>query len=401
MNTQGLGSPRREGAPLARRPLIDGHVPFVVTGCGAALLGIIADPAEGWSGVLTAGLYGLALTLGAALFVAIHGVTGATWWYPLRRIPAGLIRTFAVPALVLLVVFGFGLSSVYPWTRPGAVEHSHVLHEKAAWLDATLFLARAGALLVAWALLLRALRQRLGDSAEPPAPPALRRTGALFLVAYAVTASVATWDWVLGLEPEWYDTMSAVYVFAGSFVGGIAAITLVLLLSARATNTLDRLPPKLLHDLGKLLFAFSFFWGYIWYCQFMLVWYANLPEETSHFVRRLHGGWSSLFWLNIVLNFGAPFLVLLPARTKKHAPTLLRVVVVVLVGRWLDTWLLAAPGAGPAPTFPFAAVGATVAVVAAMSFWFRRGGGVLLYPDAAPPRLRVLAEPPDPPRRPA
>lgn len=162
--------------------------------------------------------------------------------------------------------------------------------------------------------------------------------------------------------------MYAVYVFAGTFLGGIAAVALLVLTLERGERLASRLEPAALHDLGKLLFAFATFWAYIWFCQYMLIWYANLPEETG----RLSGGWSMLFCMNPILNWVVPLVVLLPAGTKRHAPTLAPVATVVLLGRWLDCYLLVAPAFGPLPGFPTAAVAASVAVLGGMALLFRR-----------------------------
>ena len=193
-----------------------------------------------------------------------------------------------------------------------------------------------------------------------------------FLVLYAITNAVASWDWGMSLEPEWFSTMYAVYVFAGTFLGGIAAVALLVLTLERNGQLARRPKPAALHDLGKLLFAFATFWAYIWFCQYMLIWYANLPEETGHYAARLSGGWSMLFYLNPILNWVVPFVVLLSAGTKRHAPTLAPVAIVVLLGRWLDCFLLVAPAAGPLPGFPTAAVAASLAVLGGMGLLFRR-----------------------------
>jgi hypothetical protein len=202
------------------------------------------------------------------------------------------------------------------------------------------------------------------------------RSSLVFLPAFAVTLSVAAWDWGLSLEPEWYSTMYGVLVFAGAFQGGIAAVTALALLLDRQGKLDAPLGPGTRHDLGKLLFAFSTFWAYVWFCQYMLVWYANLPEETGHYVARFGGGWSTLFWLNPVLCFVLPFVAQLTQPAKRDPGTLYGVALVVLLGRWLDTYLLVAPSQGPVPALPLGAIAATVAVLAGMRLvWERDASG--------------------------
>ena len=345
---------------------------------GAAIAGAAAvvQPTEGWSGILTAALFGVTLAMGGAVFVAVQAAAGARWWFSVRGIPLLLARTLAVPATALVLCFALGLQALYPWARPGAFGPDSPLHGKEAWLNAPLFLARALVILVVWFGLIARLRQRLGDLCQEPSAASHRRFARAsigFLVVYAVTCSVASWDWFMSLEPAWFSTMYSVYVFAGTLLGGIAAVTLLALLLERAGLLDGRLEPDVVHDLGKLLFAFSTFWAYIWFCQYLLVWYSNLPEETGHYAARLTGGFSTLFHLNAVLNWVVPFVALLGAGAKRRTGELLQVAAVVLVGRWLDVFLLVAPSAGPLPAFPVAAVAASVAVLGGIGMIWRRG----------------------------
>ena len=344
-------------------------------GTAVALAGLLLQPAEGWAGILTAALFGITLALGGALFVAIQAAVGARWWLPLHSVASTLARTLPAPCVALTLCLLFGLQELYPWARPGAMEASHLLQKKQAWLNVPWFLARAVVVLVLWFVLIGALHQRLAAFARLPSAETGRRLGRFavgFLIVYAITSSVASWDWAMSLEPEWFSTMYSVYVFAGTFLGGIAAVTLLSLMLDRAGLLDARLAPGTLHDLGKLLFAFATFWAYIWFCQYMLIWYSNLPEETGHYSARLAGGWSTLFYLNPILNWVVPFVVLLSAGAKRHAPTLAQVATIVLLGRWLDTYLLVAPATSSAAGLPVAAVAASAAVLGGMGMLWRR-----------------------------
>jgi hypothetical protein len=345
-------------------------------GAAIAAASAIAQPSQGWSGILTAALFGVTLAMGGAVFVAVQAAAGARWWFPVRGIPLLLARTLAVPAAVLVLCLVVGLAPLYPWARPGAFGPDSPLHGKEAWLNAPLFLARAIVVLVLWFALIGRMDRRLGDLCQEPSAASHRRFARAsigFLVVYAVTSSVASWDWFMSLEPAWFSTMYSVYVFAGTLLGGIAAVTLLALLLERAGLLHAPLEPDTVHDLGKLLFAFSTFWAYIWFCQYLLVWYSNLPEETAHYAARLSGGWSTLFHLNAVLNWVVPFVALLGAGPKRRPGALLQVAAVVLVGRWLDVFLLVAPSTGPLPAFPLAAVAASVAVLGGMGMVWRWG----------------------------
>jgi hypothetical protein len=145
--------------------------------------------------------------------------------------------------------------------------------------------------------------------------------------------------------------MFAVYVFAGVFVDGIAAITLATVLLMRRPPLRAAVGDAQLHDLGKLMFAFSIFWAYIWVCQYLLIWYGNIPEEVGHYVTRTNGGWLPLFVANVLVNFVVPFLGLLSARAKTDPRRLALIAGVVLAGRWLDLYLIIVPAVWPEPRF--------------------------------------------------
>jgi hypothetical protein len=251
------------------------------------------------------------------------------------------------------------------------------LPSSSAWLNAPLFLARAVLLGVVWLALVSALRAALGALVERPSPERrlrLVRTSLVFLPVFALTLSVAAWDWGMSLEPEWFSTMYGVLVFAGTFQGGIAAVSVLALLLDRQGRLAATLADDTRHDLGKLLFAFSTFWAYVWFCQYLLIWYANLPEETGHYAARFQGGWTTLFFLDPILCFVLPFVTQIARASKRDPATLYQVALAVLLGRWLDTYLLVAPSQGPVPAIPLGALAATLAVLAGMRLLWERDG---------------------------
>jgi hypothetical protein len=348
---------------------------LVLAGAVGTGVAIALQPSEGWAGLLTAGLYGVTLALGGALFLAIQVVSGARWWFPLRGVPLRLAGTLPVPLAAVGLALVLGLQSLYPWARAAVVEASPLLQAKRAWLNAPLFLARAVVLGLVWLALVGALRSTLGAAILKPSPEARRRlvrTSLVFLPVFALTLSVAAWDWGMSLEPEWFSTMYGVLLFAGTFQGGIAAVTVLALLLDRQGRLDAPLGESARHDLGKLLFAFSTFWAYVWFCQYMLIWYANLPEETGHYAARFGSGWTTLFYLNPILCFVLPFVTQISQGSKRDPATLYQVALAVLLGRWLDTYLLVAPSQGPVPALPIGALAAAVAVLSGMRLLWER-----------------------------
>ena len=178
------------------------------------------------------------------------------------------------------------------------------------------------------------------------------RVSAAFLVVFVLTFWLASTDWIMSLEPKWSSAVFGVYQFSGMFVSALAAVIVLVIWLDWRGNMHDKLTRHQLRDLGTLLFAFSSFWMYIWFCQYLLIWYANLPEEAEYFVVRQRDPWQSLLLVNLILNWGVPFVILLFRPAKEYAPVLLAVAIVVLVGRWLDLYLtIVPPVAGLAPDF--------------------------------------------------
>jgi hypothetical protein len=268
-----------------------------------------------------------------------------------------------VGAAGLLLVF-LAYPALYSWTGH---EHEGPPNPfRDFWLRWPFFLGRALLYLACWGTfawaLLSASRRQDADGDLAHTRRGVRRSAA-FLVVFALTFWLASHDWVMSLEAEWVSTVFSLYNFAGLFLGGLAVVILLVLGLRRAGPYRDVVTEEHLHDLGKLLFAFSTFWMYLWFCQYMLIWYVNNPEETSYFVRRQHGAWGPLTVVNLVLNWGVPFLVLLPRRAKREPGVLVKVAVVVLLGRWLDLYWMVLPAVGlPAALGP-AEVGVLLAVV--------------------------------------
>jgi Ni/Fe-hydrogenase subunit HybB-like protein len=194
---------------------------------------------------------------------------------------------------------------------------------------------------------------------------------------------------VMSLEPLWYSTIFGIYSFSGLFLSGLAALILVSLWLERMGPLRGVLREEHLHDLGKLLFAFASFWMYIWFTQYMLIWYANIPEETAYFVRRTHGAWFALFLLNVGLNWVVPFVVLMRRDMKRRRNILALVAVIVLVGRWLDLYLVIFPGLFSRPAFPVWEIGLTAGVAGGFTLFLVR---VLRRSAAAPVADPQLAD---------
>jgi hypothetical protein len=227
---------------------------------------------------------------------------------------------------------------------------------KELWLTPAFWAVRAVVYVLLWSLLARWLiaRSRQQDESGDTAITAGNvRISALFLVVYAVTFSLASADWMMALEPMWFSTMWGVYNFAGMIQAALAVVIILGLILRSPDGPLRGVfSDEHLHDLAKLLLGFSCFWMYIWFSQYMLIWYSNLPEETSYFITRTHGPWGPIVVGSIVLNWVVPFFVLLPRPAKRNSGVMMKVAVVVLIGRWVDLYVMVFPSTlGENPVF--------------------------------------------------
>jgi hypothetical protein len=306
--------------------------------------GLYFAPQRTWLNLLLISYYLLGLALAGAVWVTLQYVSGAHWSTALRRVPEAMAGLLPFAALGILAVLIFR-PTLYSWTS-GLHSDGGAIGFKRMWLSLPFFRIRAVFYLLGWLgfiwAVLRTSRRQDGDG-DLKHTRTSTRLAAAFLVFFGVTFCLASFDWIMSLEPEWYSTIFGFYNFAGAFLSGLAMLALLLVWLQGHSSLKSVIREEHLHDVGKLLFAFSTFWAYLWFSQYMLIWYANLPEETVYYVRRLHGFWQPLFVLNLVLNWVVPFFALLPRMNKQKAGILVRVSIVLLAGRWLDLYLMIMP----------------------------------------------------------
>lgn len=368
-------------ARLARQP----WALCAIAGAAAFGAGALLAPERAGAALLLWSFFVLTIALAGLFFIAMLYVSGAGWAVAMRRAPealAGLVPVGMGGVLLALVC----CPELYPW----AGAHAESLPGfKGFWLDRPFFLLRAVGYGAAWWLFARAIvRNSRAQDADGDIRHTHRnvRLSAAFLVVFSLTFWLATVDWLMSLEPHWFSTIFGVYHFSGLLSGGLAAI-IVVTVRLRVAHGLERvITVDQLHDLGKLLLAFCTVWAYMWFCQYMLIWYANIPEETSHYVIRLQGAWGPLFVASLVLGWVAPFLMLLPRESKRRPEFLEKVAIIVLVAHLLNLYLAIYPTVSPgAPRLGVLDlfVGAGMTGLAVLAFR-RRLGEAALVPRGDP-----------------
>ncbi|MFN8342174.1 MAG: quinol:cytochrome C oxidoreductase [Cyclobacteriaceae bacterium] len=293
-------------------------------------------------------------------FIAIQYAAQAGWSAPIKRIPLAIGHWIPIAGILTLGIWFFSNHDLFHWTHSYLYDKAGGHYDKALdgkggfffWPLAhgsfpAFYVIRMVVFFGLWFLFFNLIKKHmLAEDLEGGTSHWLkiRKFAAIFLIIFAVSSSVSAWDWVMSIDPHWFSTMNGWYVFASWWVSGLALITL-LVTFLKDAGYLKQVNANHLHDLGKFIFGFSIFWTYIWFSQYLLIFYANIPEETVYFIqRRSVSPYSWVFFTNLILNFVLPFLLLMPRDAKRQLSTLKVVCVIVLVGHWFDFYNMITPG---------------------------------------------------------
>lgn len=331
-----------EGHLLARLPLLGAVLALLGLGAAVGLGGWGSQPFL--FAYLLGFLFWLTLALGGLFFVLLHFLTRAGWSVVVRRLAEHVMGTLPLFAL-LFVPIALGVGELYSWTHP---EPGDVLVAgKEPFLNAGGFTFRAVLYFAIWCGLAWWFRSRSvaqDASGDIRITQRLQTLSAPGMVLFAVTVSLASFDWIMSLDPHWYSTIFGVYIFAGCFLGILSLLSLLIVTLQRGGSIGQSVTIEHRHDIGKLLFAFVVFWGYIAFSQFLLIWYGNIPEETVWFAHRWdEPAWRTLSIALAVGHFVVPFFFLLPRAVKRSRLGLSLAALWLLAMHYLDLYWLVMP----------------------------------------------------------
>jgi hypothetical protein len=315
-------------------------------------VGWVVDPPRFYFAYLVGWTFCLSIALGSMFFVMINHITRASWSVVVRRITETTIWWIPMLAILSIPIF-IGIHELYGhWTNPRLFDPNDPYYDplvagKQAYLNIPFFVIRVLIYFGAWTLIAYKLyslsiRQDVDPAADIPA--AQRRVSAWGIPLFAITLQFASFDFLMTLDPHWFSTIFGVYYFSGSFGASLAFLILTLVLLQKRAGTLNGVVTREhYHDLGKFLFAFTVFWAYIAFSQYMLIWYANIPEETIWYRHRLEHGWEYHSVALGLFRFVLPFFILMLRSAKRSLPVLSIMSVWILVMHWFDLHWLAMP----------------------------------------------------------
>ncbi len=332
---------------------------LVIIGAVSFIVGLKTNPERAWANFLLGYFFWMCISLSGVFFAALQHLTGAYWSVTVRRVAESFIA-YLPYAFVLFFVLLFGVHHLYEWTHHEEVMNDSILKLKIGYLNVPFFVIRHIALYAAvfilggW-IVKNSLRQDENGNAQLTNLNV--KLSAPFMLLFGWLFTFVSFDLLMSLFPHWYSTIFGVYCWSGLFYSGLAMLTLWVILLNKKGYLTGFVTEDHYHDLGKLMFAFLVFWGYIAFSQFMLIWYANIPEETAYYLSRVGGGWKCLSLFLIVFKFVIPFFVLISRPAKRNPKILMIVCIWFLAAQWLDLYWMIFPRFFKSPIFGWMEVG--------------------------------------------
>jgi len=347
---------------------------------GVTLLGLIgvvaayflAGPQRFWLNWVLWFVFLLTLALGALFMVALEHLVSSRWSVPIRRIPERL-STLLLPLVPTGIIALGAVPVLYPGARPEVLTNK-LLAGKAFWLSLPCFSLRVALCFLAWLLALMVLVKgslSQDQTRDPQFNVRARRFAPLAMAFFGLGITVVAFDWISGLEPEWYSDIFGIYLFAGAFLASLSA-TLLMVLHIQGKGRLQEVRRDHLYNLGGFIFAFTVFWSYIGFAQYMLMWYADMPEEVVWYQKRTHGGWMAVVIAMALLHFVIPFFSLLTRDAKQAGRRLHWVAGIMLFAHLLDLYWLIFPVILPGPSLSWPELSFALFFLGGALLWFRR-----------------------------
>lgn len=310
----------------------------------ASLYGYVSAKEQFYFSALTSSIMVCGISLGAMIFVMIHHIVGAQWSVAVRRVAEIIMAVLPYTTVLLVILVMTGAHSLYEWTHADVVAHDHLLQKKAAYLNMTFFTIRMALYLIIWTVLARvyfkkSLKQ--DQNADDSILEKLKSITPVGIILFGLTVTFMAFDLIMSLDPHWYSTIFGVYIFAGFLMTFLAFIIITFRILQACGYLRGVITVEHYHDLGKLMFAFTCFWAFCAFSQYMLIWYGNIPEETIFYSHRWAGNWKIISLILPIGHFALPFVLLMSRLAKRNLGFLTAMAAWLILMEFIDLhWLI-------------------------------------------------------------
>lgn len=324
---------------------------LMAIGLAVFILGLFTDSKLTWANYLIVNYYFLSLALGGLFFFLIQNITQSGWSSAFQRISEAMMSYIPFAAVFFLLTF-FGIKDLYHWAQPDTVALDPVLQHRSVFMNTPFYFLRMAIYFTLWIVFIIKLRDislktDLADSSDTTGIMKLFSKTELYskilIFILAITVSLSAFEWIMSIDSHWYSTIFALKNLAAAFLHGVSILALIVFILHKR-GYFPFLNKFHLHDFARYIFMLSIIWGYFWFAQFMIIWYGNIPEETGYYFTRWQDGWQILFFAEIGLNWGIPFMMLLPVKTSRNMKVIVAVILFLIVGQYVDLFVQIIPG---------------------------------------------------------
>jgi hypothetical protein len=319
---------------------------LIVIGLISVATGFLTeDSTKAWANLLLNNYYFMSVAIGASFWLAMQYITQSGWSAAYIRVPMAM-SNYLIVSMILFAIMFMGIHDLYHWTHVDVVANDPILQHKAPYLNVPFFAIRYFVFFGLWILLTQRMKKlslnedKIGGLTNFFK---LEMNSKIFIFVFAVSFSLFTIDWLMSLDPHWYSTIYVVKKFIMAFFHGAAIITAIVIILHKL-GYFPMLTKSHVADFSRYIWALSLIWGYIWLSQYLLIWYANIPEETIYYIPREMGEYKALFYVELIMNWAFPFFFLMWNRIAKNQNLVLFTVAVLILGQWVELFMSIMPG---------------------------------------------------------
>jgi hypothetical protein len=313
---------------------------LMVIGIVALTYGFITNPVKTWANYLMNNYYFLSLGIGITFFGALQYISNTGWSAGFTRVYQAVGNIIPIAGILMIPILIFGMQDLYHWAHEGVADHDALIAHKAPYLNIPFFVIRFFIYFIVWTVMTQMIRRFSLKEDKVGGLKYFKKMefySKVYIFLLAITFSLATFDWIMSIDVHWFSTIFAVRNFVMAFFHGLVVLTIILII----LNKLGYIPwfsKAHLKDLTKFIFVLSIIWTYMWLCQYILIWYANIPEETVYYLPRTKGEFTILFWAEFILNWAVPFFLFIITRIATNQNAVLIIGSVLIVGQWVDLY---------------------------------------------------------------